>query len=118
MHHKLRFAVAAALAFGCIALFGLAISSADPTLFDGYYPVLLILNVFLVITLFGTVVAMGWQLMRRYRAGIFGSKLTVRLTLSTMVLAVVPTIVLFFISSAFIARSMEAWFDVSFERAL
>lgn len=118
MHHKLRFAVAAALAFGCIALFGLAISSADPTLFDGYYPVLLILNVFLVITLFGTVVAMGWQLMRRYRAGIFGSKLTVRLTLSTMVLAVVPTIVLFFISSAFIARSIEAWFDVRVERAL
>ena len=118
MHHKLRFAVAAALAFGCIALFGLAISSADPTLFDGYYPVLLILNVVLVITLVGIVVAMGWQLLRRYRAGIFGSKLTVRLTLSIMVLAVVPTIVLFFISSAFIARSIEAWFDVRVERAL
>lgn len=118
MRHKLRFAIAAALAFGCIALFGLAISSADPTLFDGYFPILLSLNVILVIVLFGTVVAMGWQLWRRYRAGIFGSKLTVRLTLSTMLLAVVPTVVLYFISSAFITRSIESWFDVRVERAL
>lgn len=118
MRHKLRFAVAAALAFGCIALFGLAISSADPNLFDGYYPVLLVLNLLLVVTLFGIVLAMGWQLLRRYQAGKFGSKLTVRLAVSTTVFAVVPTIVLYFISNAFITRSIESWFDVRVERAL
>lgn len=118
MQHKFRFALAAAVTFAFTALAALAITSASPGLFERYYPTLFVLNLVLVTTFFATVVAMIVGLWRRWRRREFGTRMTVKLAVMMTVLAAFPAALLYVVSSAFIARSIESWFDVRVERAL
>jgi len=55
---------------------------------------------------------------RRYRAGVFGSKLTVRLILVFVLVSLVPGVVMYGISVQFLAGSIESWFDIRVDSAL
>jgi nitrogen fixation/metabolism regulation signal transduction histidine kinase len=99
-------------------IFLLATASADTTLFARHYPLLLGLNAALA-ALLATLVA--YQLIamaRRYRARVFGARLTLRLLGRFALLAVVPGLIVYAVSVHFLTRSIESWFDVKVDAAL
>jgi nitrogen fixation/metabolism regulation signal transduction histidine kinase len=105
-------------AVAAAGIFLLATASADTTLFARHYPLLLALNAALAVLLAALVayqlVAMG----RRYRARVFGARLTLRLLVRFALLAVLPGIIVYAVSVHFLTRSIESWFDVKVDAAL
>ena len=59
-----------------------------------------------------------WRLRRNLKAGVFGSRLAVRLVLLFALVAVVPGALLYGVSMQFLGKSIESWFDVRVDRAL
>jgi nitrogen fixation/metabolism regulation signal transduction histidine kinase len=105
-------------AIAAAGLFLLATASADTTLFAQHYPLLLALNAALAALLAGLVVYQLVALARRYRAGVFGARLTLRLLVRFALLAVVPGLIVYAVSVQFLTRSIESWFDVKVDAAL
>ncbi len=101
-----------------VGLFLLATASADTTLFAGQYSLLLALNAGLAALLAALLAVRLVVLARRYRARVFGTRLTLRLLLRFAALAVLPGIVVYAVSVQFITRSIESWFDVKVDAAL
>ncbi len=101
-----------------ISLFLLATASANTTLFARRYDVLLVLNGALVVLLMLLVGYQLWRLRRNLRAGVFGSRLAVRLVLLFALVAVLPGALVYAVSFQFLGRSIESWFDVRVDRAL
>jgi nitrogen fixation/metabolism regulation signal transduction histidine kinase len=101
-----------------VGLFLLATASADTTLFAAQYSLLLALNAGLAALLAALLAYQLVVLARRYRARVFGTRLTLRLLLRFAALAVLPGIVVYAVSVQFITRSIESWFDVKVDAAL
>src|SRR5438067_5180745 len=101
-----------------VGLFLLATASSDTTFFAQQYPLLLALNAALAALLAGVVSYQLLVMARRYRARVFGTRLTLRLFLRFAALAVVPGLIVYTVSVQFITRSIESWFDVKVDAAL
>ncbi len=101
---------------GLIALLSLA--AADTALFAENFPLLLYLNAGAVVALLLLISYQILLLRRRIHAGIFGAKLTARLTRMFALMALWPGLVVYAVSVQFVLRSIETWFDVRIERAL
>jgi nitrogen fixation/metabolism regulation signal transduction histidine kinase len=99
-------------------IFLLATASADTTLFAQHYPLLLALNAALAVLLAALVAYQLITMMRRYRARVFGARLTLRLLLRFALLAVLPGLIVYTVSVHFLTRSIESWFDVKVDAAL
>ncbi|MBM3117195.1 sensor histidine kinase [Jeongeupia naejangsanensis] len=101
-----------------ILVFLLATASGNTSAFSQYYSELLTLN---GILLFGLIIVVGarlWQLIKRVRAKVFGSRLTLRLVLSFSLVAVLPGTLVYTLSVQFLNRSIENWFNVRVDNAL
>src|SRR5204862_1691149 len=105
-------------AVAAVGLFLLATASADTTFFAQQYPLLLALNAALAALLAGVVACQLLALARRYRARVFGARLTLRLLMRFALLAVVPGLIVYAVSVQFVTRSIESWFDVKVDAAL
>jgi nitrogen fixation/metabolism regulation signal transduction histidine kinase len=109
------------LVFACLAaisLFLLATASANTELFARRYDVLLLLNGAMVVLLMVLVGYQLWRLSRNLKAGVFGSRLAVRLVLLFALVAVLPGALVYAVSVQFLGKSIESWFDVRVDRAL
>jgi PAS domain S-box-containing protein len=118
MTRGMRFLVAATLGLGALMLYLLSTASANTSLFAEDLPMLLALGVAIMVAL---MLLVGYQLLvlrRRLRARVFGSKLTLRLTLLFSLVAVLPGALVYAVSVQFLARSIESWFDVRVDKAL
>jgi nitrogen fixation/metabolism regulation signal transduction histidine kinase len=114
----MRLLVILGAALAGVLLFMLATASGNTSLFARHYPLLLGLNAALAGLLAALV---AWQmaaLWRKFRAGAFGSRLTVRLLVLLAVMAVVPGALVYTVSVQFLAKSIESWFDVKVDAAL
>src|SRR3954465_8991154 len=101
-----------------VGLFLLATASGDTAFFAQQYPLLLALNAALAVLLAALVIYQLAALARRYRARVFGTRLTWRLFLRFAALAVLPGLLVYAVSVTFITRSIESWFDVKVDAAL
>ena len=101
-----------------VGLFLLATASGDTTFFAQQYPLLLGLNAALAGLFAALVVYQLFAMVRRYRARVFGTRLTLRLFLRFAALAVLPGLIVYAVSVQFITRSIESWFDVKVDAAL
>jgi nitrogen fixation/metabolism regulation signal transduction histidine kinase len=99
-------------------LFLLATAGADTGLFDRKYRLLIRLNVGFVLFLMAVVGYLLWRLRRRLSAGVFGSRLALRLLLIFSLMAILPGALVYGISVQFLGKSIESWFDVKVDRAL
>ena len=105
-------------AIAAIGLFLLATASRETPLLARHYSLLFGLNAVLSVvlaTLLGVQLAV---LVRRYRARVFGTRLTLRLLLRFAALAVLPGLIVYAVSVQFLTRSIESWFDVKVDAAL
>jgi nitrogen fixation/metabolism regulation signal transduction histidine kinase len=114
----LRWLLLASASLSAIAVFLLATATANTALFAQGYDTLLIVNGVLVGLLMLVVGWQLWQLWRKRKAGIFGSRLAVRLVLLFALVSVLPGALVYAVSVQFIGRSIESWFDVRVDRAL
>src|SRR3982751_356454 len=105
-------------AVAAVGLFLLATASSDTTFFAQQYPLLLALNAALAALLAGVVSYQLLVMARRYRARVFGTRLTLRLFLRFAALAVLPGLIVYAVSVQFLTRSIESWFDVKVDAAL
>jgi nitrogen fixation/metabolism regulation signal transduction histidine kinase len=101
-----------------LGLFLLATASGDTAVLERQYPLLLALNAALAALLAGLVVYQLIAMVRRYRARVFGARLTLRLLTRFAALAVVPGLIVYAVSVQFLTRSIESWFDVKVDAAL
>jgi nitrogen fixation/metabolism regulation signal transduction histidine kinase len=114
----MRYVLLVCACLGVIFLFLLATASANSALFARSYNLLLALNGTMLAVLTALV---GYQLLRLRRnlkAGVFGSRLAMRLVLLFALVAVLPGALLYGVSVQFIGKSIESWFDVRVDRAL
>jgi nitrogen fixation/metabolism regulation signal transduction histidine kinase len=114
----MRWLLLVLVCLGAISLFLLATASANTELFARRYDLLLLLNGSMVVLLMLLVGYQLWRLSRNLKAGIFGSRLAVRLVLFFTVVAVLPGAVVYAVSVQFLGKSIESWFDVRVDRAL
>jgi PAS domain S-box-containing protein len=114
----MKYLIALILLLGAVMLYLLLSASANTPMFARDLPLLLFLGVAVVL---GLMVLVGYQLIalrRRVRAGLFGSKLTLRLVLLFSLVAVLPGALVYSVSVQFLNKSIESWFDVRVEKAL
>ncbi len=114
----MTYALIVSAALGGILLFLLAVASANTSLFAQHYPLLLILNGVIAVALVALVSYQLWRLRRALREKVFGSRLTLRLLLLFVVMAIVPGALVYTVSLQFLAKSIESWFDVRVDNAL
>lgn len=114
----LRVGAGICIAFACISFVGLAVSISTPRLFDKYFSALLLLNTVNAAVMMMIVGGMCVKLSKSYFKNTFGSRLTAKLALTMAIIALVPTLTLFIISSTFISRSSNDWFGNQVETAL
>ena len=94
-------------------------SAAQPeSKFDRYYSILLYINISGASVLALLISANIWRLFKQYRAGILGSKLSVRLVFAFALLSLLPLSVVYYFAIQFLSRSIDSWFDVRIEKAL
>lgn len=101
-----------------VSLIFLSKSTQNSLDFDRLHVGLLLVNAIAVIVL---VVVIGWNLVRlvlQYRRNVTGSRLTTRLVVMFVLLAIVPVVLVYYFSIQFISRGIDSWFDVRVERAL
>ncbi len=114
----MRYLLTAAAILGAAVLALLFPASGDTPLLSESFPVLLVVGAVIAAALLVLVGWQLWQLRRRIRAGVFGSKLTFRLMLWFGLVALLPASVVFGASVFFLNRSIETWFDVRVDTAL
>ncbi|MCG6965303.1 MAG: HAMP domain-containing protein [Chromatiaceae bacterium] len=59
-----------------------------------------------------------WQLLRDYRRRVAGSRLSARLSVLFLVLALVPVSVVYFYSTRFLSSGIDSWFDLQVDSAM
>lgn len=79
---------------------------------------LLFINIVALVILLVLIGANIFRLIRQYRNRATGSRLTVRLVIMFIILALLPVSVVFYFSLDFIQRSIDSWFDVRIEKTL
>jgi len=79
---------------------------------------LLMFTVFGLVLLFGLVGWNLWQLLRDYRQRIAGSRLSARLSMFFLLLALVPVSVVYFYSIRFLSTGIDSWFDLEVDSAM
>ena len=114
----MRYLLAAAAVLGVAVMALLFPASGDTPLLSEGFPMLLVVGAAIAVGLVALVGWQLWQLRRRIRAGVFGSKLTLRLMLWFGLVALLPATVVFGASVFFLNRSIETWFDVRVDTAL
>jgi nitrogen fixation/metabolism regulation signal transduction histidine kinase len=118
VNQALRNALVVGGAIVSILLFLLSSASDNSSFFDRNYSWLLGLNAAMAVAMLALVVVALTRLVRRYRAGKFGSRLMARLVLLFAGVGVLPGLVIFMVSLQFASHSIESWFDVKIEAAL
>lgn len=114
----IRYILLAAAILGAVVIALLFSASQDSPLLSENFPKLLAAGAAIAVGLVALVGWQFWQLRRRIRAGVFGSKLTLRLMLWFGLVALLPATVVFGASVFFLNRSIESWFDVRVDTAL
>lgn len=106
------------LALGLVLIFLLTQATANQAWLERYYLPLFWLNAVVAALLAGVIAWLAARLLRRLRAGQFGSRLLVRLAAVFALAGFVPGALIYVVSYQFVSRSIESWFDVQVESAL
>ena len=109
-------AVLVVMLLGALHMISAAVQRSEE-LGQWFIPLLLFTVIGLVL-LFGLV---GWnllQLLRDYRRRVAGSRLSARLSVLFIVIALVPVCVVYFYSIRFLSSGIDSWFDLQIDSAM
>src|SRR5512134_2348405 len=114
----LRYGLLLALALSGVLLFLLASAAGNTAFFERNYPVLLAVNGVIAGLLFVLVLVLLRRLVKRLRARRFGSRMMMRFSIAFALMGVLPGVLIYIVSTQFLSRSIESWFDVRVDGAL
>jgi nitrogen fixation/metabolism regulation signal transduction histidine kinase len=114
----MKYIIAVSVLAGSVLLYLLSSNSVNTELFSANYYAVLVLTGSLAIALAGLVAYQFWRLRQKIKRKVFGARLTLRLTLFFIGIAIVPGILVYAVSVDFLGKSIESWFDVRVEKAL
>lgn len=100
------------------ALYLMSEATHNSTLFGELYSLLLVINVLALVLLLALIGKNLYQLVRQYRRGAPGARLTARLVVMFTLLSVAPVSVVYYFALDFLHRGIDSWFDVRVEQAL
>ncbi len=106
------------IVLGVALLIALALATRSTDSFAYNYTTLLYLNVAVIFTMSALLLVLGYWLFQRWRNNVFGTRLLTRFAFSFVLLAVVPSVLLFFISTLFVSRTIDSWFGLKLDSAL
>lgn len=106
------------IVLGVALLVALALATRSTDSFAYNYTTLLYLNVAVIFTMSALLLTLGYWLFQRWRKNVFGTRLLTRFAFSFVMLAVVPSVLLFFISTLFVSRTIDSWFGLKLDSAL
>jgi PAS domain S-box-containing protein len=118
MSRALRYGLLVALALSGVLLFVLASASGNTAFFERHYPILLAVNGVIAAALAVLVLLLVRRLVKRLRLKRFGARLTTRFAVAFALMGVLPGVLIYVVSTQFLARSIESWFDIRVDRAL
>ena len=118
MSRIIRYGLIGGLSLAGVLLFVLTSASSNSRAFERNYPILLVANGAIALVLFVLVTALAVRLLRRVRARRFGARLMARFAIAFALMGVVPGALVYVVSSQFLLRSVESWFNVKVESAL
>ena len=118
MSRALRYGLLIAVALSGVFLFVLASASGNTAFFERHYPVLLAINGVIAAALAVLVLLLVRRLVKRVRLERFGARLTSRFAVAFALMGVLPGVLIYVVSTQFLSRSIESWFDVRVDRAL
>jgi nitrogen fixation/metabolism regulation signal transduction histidine kinase len=114
----MRYIVFISVALGLVLLYLLSLASANTAVSGEYYKILLYLNIALAGMLILLISYQLWQLTKKIRNGVMGSRLTLRYLGAFALMAIIPGLIVYLVSVNFLTRSIESWFNVKVESAL
>ncbi len=100
-----------------VSLYLMSAATENSERFGRIYLTLLFINIMALILLLVLIGANLVRLVRQYRSGATGSRLTLRLMVVFVVIALAPVSVVYYFSLQFIQRGIDSWFDVHIEQA-
>ena len=118
MPRALRYGLLFAVSLSGVLLFLLASASGNTAFFERNYPLLLAVNGVIAGLLFILVLLLVRRLVKRLRQGRFGARMMMRFSIAFALMGVLPGVLIYVVSTQFLARSIESWFDVRVDRAL
>lgn len=101
-----------------VSLYLMSAATQNSEVFGRVFFILLLINVVALVMLLVLISANLIRLVRQYRRRAAGSRLTVRLVVIFVILALLPVSVVYYFSLGFIQRSIDSWFDVRIEKTL
>lgn len=96
----------------------LSAAALQSEVYGVYYSALLGVSVLGIIALLVLIAAHVYRMVLQMRAGVLGSRLTLKLIGIFVLLAMIPLAVVYYISVQFLHRGIDSWFDVRIEQAL
>jgi nitrogen fixation/metabolism regulation signal transduction histidine kinase len=118
MPRALRYGLLFAVSLSGVLLFLLASASGNTAFFERNYPLLLAVNGVIAALLFILVLLLVRRLVKRLRLGRFGARMMMRFSIAFALMGVLPGVLIYVVSTQFLGRSIESWFDVRVDRAL
>jgi len=100
------------------SLYLLSAATVNSKQFGQLYTALLLANLVALIILVILIGSNVRRLLRQYRSRVPGTRLTIRMVLLFISLAVVPVSVVYYFSLQFIQRGIDSWFDVNIDQAM
>lgn len=101
-----------------VSFYMLSNATENAARFSNLYGWILLINLAGLLVLVGMIGINLYKLVSQYRAGVAGSRLTVRLVTVFVILSVIPVSIVYYFSLQFLQRSVDSWFDVRIEKSL
>ncbi len=101
-----------------VSLYVLSNATENAARFSNQYGWMILVNLAGLLVLVSMIGANLFKLVNQYRAGVAGSRLTVRLVIVFVVLSVIPVTIVYYFSLQFLQRGVDSWFDVRIEKSL
>lgn len=118
MNKHIKRLLVAMIILGGVLLVALALATRSSINFENQYQILLALNVGTIVVMTVLVIVLGIWLRKRFHKHVFGTRLMTRFALSFALLGVIPSILLFLISTTFVSRTIDTWFNLKLDAAL
>ncbi len=104
--------------FMLTSLWLLSAATENSSQFGRMHVALVFINILGLIVLVGLIGVNATRLIRQYQRSATGSKLTAKLVVIFVVMALIPVSIVFYFSLGFLQRGIDSWFDVRVERAM
>lgn len=119
IRHRVRYAASVGLAIIVVLLFLLTSSgTASSYQLEPYFPLLLGINAFVALCLLIAVISLMSRLVKRYRQKQFGSRMLASLVCTMSVVTLVPSVLIYSISTHLISQAFDSGVDSRVETAL